>query len=305
MDKSARNYPLEDIDRIEVISGPGGALWGSNSVNGIINVITKSSGATQGALVDVIGGNLDNIATLRYGGKIGEETTFRIYGMGMQRGHLQTMTGAAAKDDWDKLQGGFRADWTRGADAVTIQGDMFKGTAEDQPSALQNGAISGANILSRWTHQVTDSSELQTQFYYSRTQRDVTSGITARYDSYDLDVQYSFDAPWGQRFVAGGGYRVTMDDFIRGPSTVFLDPAERTLRLANGFIQDQIALNDTGNYNNHEQYFFTGTYTLNNGVDPPITGSGTATINPVPEPATAALFVGGLALILLARIHRW
>jgi len=237
-----QDIPLADVDRIEVISGPGGALWGSNAVNGVINVITKSSRETQGALVDVQVGSLDQTATARFGGKIGEDANFRLYMMGAKRGALETSTGADEGDSWDKLQGGFRTDWSHGSDALTFQGDIYSGTTEDQPGALRNGAISGGNLLGRWTRAFAGGSMLQTQLYYSRSRRTTTSGIVATLDSYDLDLQYNFAAAGGQNFVIGAGDRVTDDDFVPGPKTSFLDPARRTLNLANFFVQDQIGL---------------------------------------------------------------
>jgi iron complex outermembrane recepter protein len=236
------DVPVADIDRIEVISGPAGALWGSNAVNGVINIVTRNSRDTQGALVDVSGGSLDQTAVLRYGGRISDSSTFRVYGMGSRHGTLQTASGADVGDAWDKLRGGFRADWSAGANSWTLQGDIYEAVTEDQPGALKNGAISGSHVLSRWNRQFDSGSMLQAQLYYSKKRRDATSGITAMFDAYDIDAQYSFTAGSAHSVVLGGGYRVMQDEFIAGPGTVFLDPEKRQLRLANGFIQDQISL---------------------------------------------------------------
>jgi iron complex outermembrane receptor protein len=236
-----QDVPLADIDRIEVISGPGGAVWGSNAVDGVINIITKSSRDTQGALVDIQGGSLNQTATARYGGKIGEDASFRVYAMGAKRDSLQTPAGAGTRDAWDKIQGGFRTDWSRNNDSLTLQGDIYNATTQDQPGALQNGAVSGGNVIARWTRQFESGAMLQTQIYYSRSERDTTSDISSIVNAYDLDFQYSFNAA-GQNIILGAGERVTEDQFTPGPGTAFLDPAKRSLNLANVFLQDQIEL---------------------------------------------------------------
>jgi len=237
-----QDVPLADIDRIEVISGPGGAVWGSNAVDGVINIITKSSRDTQGALVDLQGGTLTRTATARYGGKLGEDASFRVYAMGAKRDSLETAAGTATRDSWDKLQGGFRTDWSRNSDSLTLQGDIYNAVTQDVPGMLQNNAVSGGNLIGRWTRQFGSGSMLQTQIYYARSVRETTSGIRSSVHTYDLDFQYSFVPASGQTIILGAGDRVTEDDFIGGPGTSFLDPAEKRLNLANVFLQDEIAL---------------------------------------------------------------
>ena len=238
-----QDLPLADIERIEVISGPGGTLWGANAVNGVINIITKTAADTQGAMATLRGGTLDQTATLRYGGKAGDNTNYRVYGMATKRGALERPSGASAGGDFTKLQGGFRADWRGQDDSITLQGDIFNGVGEDVPGQRQNTSSSGGDILARWNRQFGDGSGLQAQAYYSRTSRDVISGINASVDTYDLDAQYNFGIG-AQQFVAGGGYRVTEDSFRPGPGTAFLNPARRTLSLGNMFLQDRIALDE-------------------------------------------------------------
>ena len=237
-----QDVPLSDIDRIEVISGPGGAVWGSNAVNGVINIITRNSRDTQGALAELSGGSLDQLATARYGGKLGADANFRIYAMGAKRGAFQTPAGADRHDGWDKLQGGFRTDWNKDNDALTLQGDIYHAVTEDQPGMLQNGSVAGGNVIGRWTRQLGAESALQTQLYYARSERNTTSGITSIVNFYDFDFQYSFAAAPDQNVIVGAGDRVTEDEFVPGPATSFLDPAKRTLNLANVFLQDAIAL---------------------------------------------------------------
>jgi len=239
-----QDIPLADVDRIEVISGPGGALWGSNAVNGIINIVTRSAQDTLGGLVDLSAGTLDQRVTVQYGGKLTDQGAARIYIKGLNRGRLQTSSGADALGSWDSLRAGFRSDWSLAADAFTLQGDIFHGTVEAPPGATQNNSFGGGNVLGRWTRTFSDQSSLQTQIYYWRDERRTTSGIRTNTNVYDLDAQYALAAGSLGNLVVGGGYRVSDDEFLKGPNTVSLAPPSRTLRWANGFIQDQLPLTD-------------------------------------------------------------
>ena len=128
VDWDVQDVPPEDIERIEVISGPGATLWGANAINGVINIITKQAGETQGLFLDVAGGNLQQSATLQYGGKVGDDVAYRLYAKGFIDGDTPTAAGQHADDQWNKPQGGFRIDWTASAaDRVTIQGDAYRG----------------------------------------------------------------------------------------------------------------------------------------------------------------------------------
>ncbi len=121
---------MEDIDRIEVIRGPGAALWGNNAVNGVINIITKPSSQTQGGLLNAGGGNQEQgFGSFRYGAKLGEDTTARAYVKGFNRGQNTLQSGGKAGDNWDKVQGGFRLDsQLTTQDALTVQGDLYQAT---------------------------------------------------------------------------------------------------------------------------------------------------------------------------------
>ena len=233
----------EDIDRIEVISGPGAALWGANAVNGVINIITKSSADTQGAFAKVQAGNLDYGASAQYGGTIGQDTTLRIYGMGFNRDHDVTASGASAYDDWHKFQGGFRLDWTPGDSLLTVQGDIFTG-AENQPFP-PDAVIGGHNLLARWS-QKQDGGGLQIQAYYDYNTLRVPGGIGDTLRTYDIDAQHNFS--WGadQDIVWGGDFRYMEDHFNNTVSVKFLPP-DTSQHLASGFVQDTIALSDTFN----------------------------------------------------------
>lgn len=118
---------LEDVDRIEVISGPGGTLWGANAMDGVINIITRPSYVTDGTLVSVGAGNQEQMASARYGDKIGDDGSYRFYGMTFHRGAEELADGSTAGDGWSKGQAGFRADWTLPQDVITFQGDAYRG----------------------------------------------------------------------------------------------------------------------------------------------------------------------------------
>ena len=232
---------LEDIDRIEVISGPGSTLWGANAVNGVINIITKSSADTQGTFAKVQAGNLDYGASAQYGGMIGEDTALRIYGMGFNRDNDVTASGANAYDDWHKFQGGFRLDWAPGNSRLTVQGDIFRGS-ENQPLP-PDAVIAGHNLLARWSQTLDDGEALQIQAYYDYNTIYVPGSLGNSLRTFDIDAQHSFS--WGadQDIVWGGDYRYMEDHFDNIASVKFLPP-DTSQHLASAFVQDTVSLSD-------------------------------------------------------------
>lgn len=240
----AQRTVIDDIDRIEVISGPGGTLWGANAVNGVINVITKEASRTHGWLVDARGGTLDRRLGIRHGGTLGPNGSFRVYGLGLTQGSLERANGASTEDSWNLLQGGFRADWRRASDAFTLQGDLVRGTGIGRPAVLSSGTLDGGNLSAIWDRKLAGGSTLHTQTYFDHSRRTLVSGIDARVDQYSLETQYAFSWHSRHAIVAGAGYRTTDDRLEPGPGTSFLDPAGRTLRFGNVFAQDAIALSD-------------------------------------------------------------
>ncbi len=200
---------LEDIERIEVISGPGATLWGANAVNGVINVISRRTGDTQGALVSARLGDRETSATLRYGGRAGGSGHFRVYAKGAQLDHTRRANGTAVADGFDWGQAGFRADWQHERDELTVQGDVYTGRAEDRgaPDFGPVGRIesSGANLLSRWSRKL-DSSDLRIQAYVDHAERDDLNTFSPQADVFDLELQHSFQRG-KHRLVWGSGYR--------------------------------------------------------------------------------------------------
>jgi iron complex outermembrane receptor protein len=240
-----QNVLLEDVDRIEVISGPGGALWGANAVNGIINVITRDTHETEGLYASAGYGEFSSELAVRHGGRIGESGAYRVYGLGLQRGPSQLASGADAGDEWQNLQGGVRFDWGSGRDAFTVQGDIYAGEAEDAPAQVRDTTSDGGNLRGRWTRRFADDSVLTTQITYDRQRRAVSSGILSAIDTMAIDSQYDFSPSDQHRIVIGGGLRINEDRFEAGPGTAYLDPEERTLRLGQIFVQDTYAATDS------------------------------------------------------------
>jgi iron complex outermembrane receptor protein len=230
---------LEDVDRIEVISGPGGTLWGANAMNGVINIITRPSYVTDGTLMSAGVGNQEQIGSARYGDKLAENGSYRVYGMTFHRGAEELADGATAHDGWSKGQGGFRADWSLPQDVFTIQGDLYRGT-EHQPGTADN-AIAGANAVTRWRHQ-WETSDLQVQAYFDQSERYGPAGSGSFVlRTYDLEIQQNLLIGTAQHLLWGAGERVNSYN-IDGTPTLFFVPASRKLTLADAFAQDTITL---------------------------------------------------------------
>jgi iron complex outermembrane recepter protein len=236
----AQNTLLADIDRIEVVSGPGASLWGANAVNGVINIVTKSAKATQGTFVEGGGGSLlQDFGAVRYGGSAGTNFFYRVYGTRFDRDSTVFANGKEATNAWNMTQGGFRTDWFANPEnTITFQGDVYSGSI-DQPA--RDTTLDGQNVLGRWTHQFTAESELSIQAYFDRTWRRITDQFAEDLQTYDLDLQHGF--VWGERQVItwGGGYRLMQDEAHNTPALAFL-PSNRNLQLFNAFVQDEIAL---------------------------------------------------------------
>ena len=244
---------LEDVERIEVIRGPGATLWGANAVNGVINVITRPAGETRGGLLVAGAGSEERaFAGLRHGGALGAATAYRVYGKALERGSGERLTGGAGADDWSIARGGFRVDSTLAAGAgLTLQGGLYDGevgetvTLQSLASPVPRGIdddmeVSGAHLLTRWQRSYSETSELSLQLYYDRTQRKALFVEEDR-DTLDAELQHGFAPTARQRVVWGIGFRRTADD-IRGSEVLSFAPARETDDLVSAFFQDEIML---------------------------------------------------------------
>ncbi len=249
----SQNVALENIERIEVIRGPGAAVWGSNAVNGVINIITKSAGETQGGYVAGSLGNAIRRVVAGYGGKVRGLGAYRIYGQGFQYNSLPTFTGLNGQDDWRLARAGIRTDSALSAkDSLTAEGELYTGNAGElttvpvsvQPPVTSTLALrdrySRWNALTRWNHMVSSRSDTSLQVYFDRTTRgDLTYNIGL--NQFDVDFQHHVDLGTRQDIVWGLGYRVSSDGTDPSLRIVFTPQNSRT-QLFSSFVQDEIAL---------------------------------------------------------------
>jgi iron complex outermembrane receptor protein len=250
-----QDYLLEDIDRIEVISGPGGALWGANAVNGVINIITKSAADTQGAYADAGGGSQPrDFAGARYGGQLGPDTQYRVYGKYFDRGDEVLANGDRESDAWRQSRAGFRIDSQASErDKLTLQGDVYDGSENEQSGGT--AGTSGANVLGRWGRTLSKDSDLSLQSYLDQTHladpvgplivAGLQFGPAGRfYDdltTYDVDFQHRFRLTERDRITWGLGYRYTHDAVVNAPGLGF-SPAVLDQNLYSAFVQDEVRL---------------------------------------------------------------
>lgn len=229
----AQDVVLEDVDRIEVISGPGGSLWGANAVNGVINVITKRADASIGDLARAIGDNAGYRVVVRHGATPREDgPAYRVYAKIDHGGNTSRADGSDTRDGWDRAQVGFRTD----GNDWTVQGDAYSGTTDQVLPGQQVSA--GVNLLARWVKTAANGSSLRVQTYFDRTMRDVPGTFSENLNTLDLDVQYSSPDDGGKQTIWGGGYRLSNDQVGNTAVLAFL-PARRMLRWANLFVQQE------------------------------------------------------------------
>ena len=245
---------MEDIDRIEVIRGPGGTIWGPNAVDGVINVITKNSSETQGTLVTARGGDVEQgTLTMRQGGKSGN-LSYRGYAKGFNRSPEFHPDGRNF-DGWHSVQGGFRMDWAEsGQDGFTLQGDLYDTRAGESVVATsytppysqvidRPAVLSGGNILGRWKRVMGEGNDVQVQIYYDRTNRYEPNFADLR-DTFDIDFMDRLRVGSRNELSWGLGARLSRGHNLQVVSGLTFEPAQRSDRLLSAFLQDEISIVD-------------------------------------------------------------
>ncbi|WFP49371.1 TonB-dependent receptor [Methylomonas sp. EFPC3] len=239
-----QDYPLEDIDRIEVIRGPGATMWGSNAVNGVINIVTRTAQESQGTLVSAGASHEEpGFGTLRYGGQLNPDLHYRVYGKYNHRDDFHFSDGSKASDNLDLGRAGFRSDWTPNAqETLTLQGDYFNGTMQQtltgadaaMPDRMQK---QGGNLLLRWQRTLANGNRVQIRSYFDHATRQQMR-LDHRRDTFDFDVQHSFH--WRSHATTwGAGYRFNSDQLTQKLALLTFDQARRDLHLFNLFAQDE------------------------------------------------------------------
>jgi iron complex outermembrane receptor protein len=238
----AQSVLLEDVERIEVVSGPGGTLWGANAVNGVINIITREAKDTGGLyLSGALGDIFKNFIAARYGRKIGNNFSYRVFGQSTNRDNTFQDNGQEKGDKWNFTQGGIRTDWTLSEkNTLSMQGNLYQGTERTTPGP---STLDGQNVLARWTHTFSDTSNLIVQAYIDRTwRRDLPSTISDELLTYDIDFQHGFHVFKRHNILWGGGYRLMQDRSQHSTIYVGFLPENKAMPLLNGFVQDEITV---------------------------------------------------------------
>lgn len=262
---------MEDIERIEVIRGPGAAVWGANAVNGVINIITRNAGQTQGGEVVALGGNEEQLASLRYGATLPNQAYYRAYGKFFNRGELDKVgldpseadpNEAQSSDNWRSGRGGFRIDMEpgqglpdRSPDLITLQGEaytnrydkeferssiVFPSVPSTQTGDNDTSKATGGHLLGRWQHSLAGDSDTTLQFYYDYAKKDYDTG-SGHVNTVDLDFQHRLPLALRNEIVWGFNYRFIADEFDDNPNTS-MDPSELNQSLWSTFIQDEFRI---------------------------------------------------------------
>jgi len=232
---------MADIERIEVISGPGATIWGANAMNGVINIITRSARDSQGSQLVLRGGAQGTSGSLRHGGALGGDGHYRVYAKVVRQDDINREDRSISGTGWTREQAGFRVDWEGEGDgtrSTTLSGDVYDGKLDE--AGEQDTRIAGANLLARSVRTLDDGSTLRFQAYLDHARREQVLGAQ-RLETLDLEAQHNIQLGARHKLAWGGGYRITRDRIHGSPWLRVLDE-NKTLRWANLFAQDEVAL---------------------------------------------------------------
>lgn len=236
----AQDVMLQDVAQIEIVSGPGGTLWGTNAVNGVINIITKSAADTQGNLIHATSSNKERGIAIRHGAKFSDNKGgYRIYAKLDQWAHSVRASGVAEPDAWDRGQIGFRSDWSDQRNDIKVLGNSYRNTIDQLAPGQETN--SGTNLLLRWNRTMLDGSSLRMRTYFDHSAHDTPGVYSERLDLLDLDVQHTLLENNGKQWIWGGGYRIANDRVGNSDLLAFM-PATRQLHWAHLFAQQELAL---------------------------------------------------------------
>ncbi len=248
---------LEDIDRIEVIRGPGATLWGANAVNGIINIITRSSHDSHGGLVTAGSGSLEkSFASVRYSAALGDDASYRVFAKYFDRDELPAVAGAGPRSasDWSSGRAGFRLDWkSADSDEVAVFGEIYDGSVEEPVDNVQltppflvptrrDRNFDGGFVMGRWSRETARGDDLSLQIYYDHAVLDAAIGNYTR-DTIDLEYQHRIGLGDRADLIWGLTYRSNSDDVI-STETFIVNPPSRRLDLWSAYAQSDISSRD-------------------------------------------------------------
>jgi iron complex outermembrane receptor protein len=236
----AQDVVLDDIERIEVISGPGATMWGANAVNGVINIITKAAGLTQGVLASTTFGGEQHTSTVRYGGTLGSAGHYRVYA---KHASVDDTTNAADRSTFtgmERDQTGFRIDLGNSARGLTIQGDAYHGSLHQ--SGTRDIWIGGHNLSTRFDRTLDNGSQLSLLAYWDQTRRDQPGAFVERLNTFHLQAQHALHSG-NHNIVWGGSYRKAKDDVSNDRAFAFL-PGRLDMHWGDLFVQDELSLRD-------------------------------------------------------------